>query len=238
MRTGVLMLHGFSGGPYEIEPLASYLQKQTDWVIEMPVFSGHGDAESLAMKGYKAQHWLMDAELAYRRLARQVDEVMVVGFSMGGVIALYLANRYPVKKMVLLSAAVKYVSPKRLVEDIRMMAVEAFRGKLRDNALFLRYEHKFRHVPLSSTIEFTKIVRRTEMYIHLLYVPVFIVQGEEDGIVPSITAQYLYDRMPSVQKQMYLSKKGKHHICYSDDCDTWFNKVYHFLSNEKSDYCD
>ena len=28
MSIGVLMLHGFSGGPYEVKPLAEYIQKQ------------------------------------------------------------------------------------------------------------------------------------------------------------------------------------------------------------------
>lgn len=232
MKTGILVLHGFSGGPYEVEPLAAYLQERTDCIIDMPTFVGHGAAEDLAMKGYKAQHWLMDAELAYRRLAKKVDGVIVIGFSMGGVIALHLATRYPVKKLVLLSAAIKYVSPRRLVEDIRIMAVEAFRGKLKDNELFLRYEYKFRNVPLSSTVEFMKIVSRTEKYIHLIKTPVFIVQGEMDGIVPSITARVLYDHMPAKQKQLYLSSHGKHHICYSDDKDIWFKKVYMFLMEE------
>lgn len=88
MKIGVLMLHGFSGGPYEIEPLAKYIENNTNWIIEKPTFMGHGN--SLSLKGYKAEHWLMDAEIAYRQLAKKVDEIYIVGFSMGGMIALYL----------------------------------------------------------------------------------------------------------------------------------------------------
>lgn len=94
MSIGVLMLHGFSGGPYEVMPLVDYIQKHTNWTIEMPTLCGHG--ETLSLKGYTAEHWLVDAEIAYKKLADKVKEVYVVGFSMGGVIALYLANRYPV----------------------------------------------------------------------------------------------------------------------------------------------
>ena len=121
MKTGVLFLHGFSGGPYEVEPFAHYIKQRTDWVVRIPTFSGHGEAEHLAMKGYKAEHWMMEAEIAYRQLAKQVDEVIVVGFSMGGIIAMYLANRYKVKKLVLLSAAAKYVSPITACKDIRAL---------------------------------------------------------------------------------------------------------------------
>ena len=67
-RVGLLVLHGFSGSPYEIEPFVDYIRDHTDWIIETPTFSGHGDAETLVEKGYKAEHWLMDAEIAYRKL--------------------------------------------------------------------------------------------------------------------------------------------------------------------------
>ena len=55
---------------------------------------------------------MMEAELAMRRLQKEVDRVIVVGFSMGGLIAMYLSLRYPVDKLVLLSAAAKYISPR------------------------------------------------------------------------------------------------------------------------------
>ncbi len=42
-----------------------------------------------------------------------------------------------------------------------------------------------------------KIVSKTEPYISHIKYPVFIVQGALDGIVPSTTAQYLYDEIPA-----------------------------------------
>lgn len=229
MKIGVLFLHGFSGGPYEVEPFAHYIEQRIDWVISIPTFSGHGDAEHLAMKGYKAEHWMMEAEIAYRQLKKQVDEVIVVGFSMGGIIAMYLSIRYPVKKLVLLSAAAKYVSPTQLVKDVRAIAQDMVHKKLEENELFARYKFKFKNVPLTATIEFMKVVKKTEPYIKNIQCPTFIVQGELDGIVPSATAQILFEQIQSQQKQMYISDCGKHHICYSDDCEQWFDQVYQFL---------
>ncbi|MEG0473639.1 MAG: alpha/beta fold hydrolase [Solibacillus sp.] len=232
MSIGVLFLHGFSGGPYEVQPFADYVQGKTGWVMAIPTLSGHGGAEDLEMKGYKAQHWLMDAEIAYRRLAKQVDEIIIVGFSMGGVIAMYLANRYKVKKLVLLSAAAKYISPAQLVKDFRLVATDAMHKKLQENELFARYKFKFLNVPFSATVEFMKVVQKTAPYIKNIKCPTFIVQGLLDGIVPSQTAQLLYDQIQSKEKRMYLSECGKHHICYSDDCDEWFEQVLNFIKTE------
>lgn len=233
MRTlsvGVLCIHGFSGGPYEVEPFTTYLRAHTDWVIAEPTLSGHG--EELHMSGFKAKHWLMDAELAFRSLVKKVDEVIVVGFSMGGIIALYLAKRYKVKKLVLLSAAAKYVSPKQLVNDFKMLATEAYHHNLTNNELYLRYHHKFNNVPLASTVEFMKLVRMVAPYYQHIQIPVYIVQGKLDGIVPYHTAQFLFDELASKDKVLYFSDNGKHHICFEEDCSEWFPQVLMFLKNE------
>ncbi|WP_445480863.1 alpha/beta hydrolase [Lysinibacillus irui] len=230
MSVGVLSIHGFSGGPYEVEPFTAYLRAHTDWKVEEPTLSGHG--EELHMSGFTARHWLMDAELAFRSLAKKVDEVIIVGFSMGGIIALYLAKRYRVKKLVLLSAAAKYVSPKQLVKDFKMLASEAYHHNLTNNELFLRYQHKFINVPLASTIEFMKLVRMVEPYYQHIQIPVYIVQGKMDGIVPYQTAQFLFDELSSKEKNLYFSDKGKHHICFEEDCSEWFPQVLTFLKGE------
>lgn len=229
MSTGVLFLHGFSGGPYEVQPFADFIKARTDWVLSIPTFSGHGAAEELAMKGYKAEHWMMEAEIAYRNLQKKVDDVIVVGFSMGGVIAMYLAIRYRVKKLVLLSAAAKYVSPTQLVKDIRIMAEDFLHHQLADNELFARYKFKFKNVPLSATKEFTRVVQKTAPYMKNIKCPTFIVQGQLDGIVPCSTAAYLESLLQSSDKKVYVSKYGKHHICYSDDAEKWFQEVLLFL---------
>ena len=48
---------------------------------------------------------------------------------MGGIIAMYLANRYTIDKLVLLSAAAKYIYPSQLLQDIKDIAKEAVVGK-------------------------------------------------------------------------------------------------------------
>lgn len=229
MTTGVLCIHGFSGGVYEIQPFVDYLAKETDWLIHTPTLCGHGDINSLNLKGYKAIHWLKDAEIAYMQLVRKVDEVIVVGFSMGGLIAMYLAKRYKVKKLVLLSPAAKYVNPPQLLKDLKIMATDAYRRNLADNELFKRYQHKLKNVPLSATVEFMKIVKIITPYYESIETPVFIVQGRLDGIVPYHTAEYLLESLGAQDKHLYFSYNGKHHVCFSDDCDTWFPRVIQFL---------
>lgn len=235
MKIGVLCIHGFSGGPYEVEPFATYLQQQTNWEVVVPTLPGHG--ETLALRGHTHAEWLMAAELAFRALDKKVDRVIVVGFSMGGLIAMYLARRYRVYKLVLLSAALKYVSPIQLLKDVRDMAKELKRRTIKQNELYIRYAQKIRNVPMRSTFEFMKLAAIVKPFYRTITTPTYIVQGALDGIVPHQTALLLHETIQCSDKRLYISKKGKHHICYSDDCNEWFEDVYGFLCRpEKSEH--
>ena len=225
MKTGVLLLHGFSGGPYEVEPLANFLREHTDWQIEVPTLSGHGEPEELNIVGYTAFHWLRDAEYSFVKLQREVDRVIVIGFSMGGMLALHLASKYRVEKIVLLSAAMKYVALPQLAKDIWDIAKEARTHGLENSELFKRYQFKLKNVPANATVQFMKVVSTVRKEMKDVKAPVYIVQGVNDGIVPLKTAYQLFKQLPSEEKWLYISETGKHHICFSDDSNRWFMHV-------------
>lgn len=227
MKIGVLCIHGFTGGPFEVQPFADFLIEKTDWIVEIPTLPGHG--EKLALKDISAEAWMMEAELALKRLKKQTDRVMIVGFSMGGLIAMYLAMRYKIDRLVLLSAAAKYISAPQLLEEVRGAAVDAVTGKLPENPLFHLYEYKLLNTPISSALEFLRVVKMVEPYYRRIETPVCIVQGGKDGIVPVSAAEYIYEQIGSAEKQIIHSETGKHLICYSDDADDWFSQVYEFM---------
>ena len=227
MKTGVLFIHGFTGGPLEVRPLANFLKVKTNWQLAIPTLPGHGITLNLE-KG-SADSWLMEAELALKRLQKEVDRVIVVGFSMGGLIAMYLSLRYKIDKLVLLSAAAKYISPRILLKELRIMLAKPFLTKYPPNTFYHLYEYKMAHTPLRAVFEFLRIVNIVEPYYGLINTPVCIVQGEKDGIVPFTTAEHLLKKLGSEKKEFIKSPVGKHHICYSDDCDNWFNEVLRFM---------
>ncbi|MFX3674897.1 MAG: alpha/beta hydrolase [Paenisporosarcina sp.] len=237
MKTGMLCIHGFTGGPYEVRPFVEFIESKTDWVVKTPTLPGHGP--TLSLKNLKAENWMMEAEQALRLLQKEVDRVVIVGFSMGGLIALYLSLRYKIDQIVLLSAAAKYISGGQLLNDVKEIMADAIQGKISTNTFYHLYEYKLTHTPFKATIEFLRIVKMVEPYYASITTPVCIVQGKKDGIVPFGTAEYLYDQLGSSEKLLVISEGGKHHICYSNDCDDWFNEVLVFLQQkEKTNYYD
>lgn len=228
MKIGVLFIHGFTGAPYEVDPFADYVKQHTDWTVSVVTLPGHG--EELELGAMLAEDWTMEAEIAIRKLLGEVDRVHVVGFSMGGLIALYLSLRYPVDRLLLLSAAAKYIAPGQMMQDIRDIAIDLLKKQADQNVVYMRYRQKAGKTPIRSAYQFTRVLKLVEPYYSKITVPVCLVQGKKDGIVPFHAAEYLYEQLGSEEKQIIYSDCGKHHICYSDDCDEWFPKALNFLN--------
>ncbi|WP_042352510.1 alpha/beta hydrolase [Bacillus massiliigorillae] len=230
-KIGCLCIHGFTGAPFEVEPLAEYFRFHTNWEIVVPTLPGHGENGDLSSIQY--MEWIACAEDALQQLFERCEEIFVVGFSMGGIIACNLAKKYPVKKLVLLSAAAKYISAKQLSLDIKDVIKDSFRGNIKDNELYKRYTTKIKQTPLHATGQFRTLVAANAKVFKDITIPVFIAQGRRDGIVPPKTAGFLYRKLASDYKVVYIDEEAKHLICHSPHNETLFHIIQQFLLKEK-----
>ncbi|WP_070121660.1 alpha/beta hydrolase [Bacillus marinisedimentorum] len=212
---GCLLIHGFTGAPYEVEPLADHFRKTTDWKVDVPTLPGHGEEEE--WDGVVHNDWIDTAEKAFLKLYEECDVVYVVGFSMGGMIAGYLASKYPVDRLVLLSASAHYINLKQMAADILEMIKDAVKGGLKDNELFKRYKKKTGATPIRATIEFQKLVRKLRQELENISAPVLIIQGESDGLIPHKTASFLYESVSSEEKYVYYLPDSKHILLHGTD---------------------
>ncbi|MRH43638.1 alpha/beta fold hydrolase [Aquibacillus halophilus] len=226
MVVGCLCIHGFTGGAYELDPLANYLRNYTDWQVEVPTLPGHG--EVLNLNEVTFRQWIDQAEVALMKLKKKCDKIYLIGFSMGGMIASYLAAKHNVAKLVLLSTSRKYISWTQMTMDIGRFVRMGFSGELNDDPLFKRYMSKRGAVPVKAMIEFLKCMKFTKPYIKRVKCPVLIAQGIQDGMVPYKTAVYLDKEIPTDTKVIFFND-SKHHICLGSDKDVLIDRVNLFL---------
>lgn len=90
---GVLVLHGFTGNPQSMRPLAEAFAN-AGFMVEMPLLPGHGTSvEDMISTGWN--DWAAAADEAYETIAARSDKVVVAGLSMGGALTGWLGGRHP-----------------------------------------------------------------------------------------------------------------------------------------------
>lgn len=224
---GCLIIHGYTGGPHEVETLANYLRKETDWDVFVPTLPGHG--KELALDNTSHTEWIEAAEKALLRIQEMYQTVYVIGFSMGGMIAAYLAGKYNVDKLVLLAPAGKIISIKQMSYDIGEVILDGLTGKIDENKLYLRYRNKAGNVPFKANLELIKLVKLTRNYLKDIKIPVFIAQGKLDALVPVKTVYYLDQEIASDEVEVVLFDQSDHLLCLGNDKDTLNQMILNFL---------
>ncbi|NUT38210.1 MAG: alpha/beta fold hydrolase [Hamadaea sp.] len=103
---GVLLCHGFTGSPHSMRPWAERVVAE-GWSARLPLLPGHGthwrDANRTTW-----QDWYATVDAAFADLAGRCEHVFVFGLSMGGTLALRLAEEHAdrVAGLVLVNPAV------------------------------------------------------------------------------------------------------------------------------------
>ncbi len=73
-----LCIHGFTGSPSEVKPLADYLREHTDWDVLAPTLPGHDHLRHLKNVTYK--DWIVFVDSILSQMLKEDDEVYIIGF--------------------------------------------------------------------------------------------------------------------------------------------------------------
>ncbi|MFA5468715.1 MAG: alpha/beta fold hydrolase [Sphaerochaetaceae bacterium] len=99
----VVGLHGYTGYPGELALPAQELFN-TGLDLFVPRYPGHGtNGKDFLTTG--KEEWIGAAEVAVKKALEHYAKVSLIGHSMGGAIAVILASRYPIERVVLYAPA-------------------------------------------------------------------------------------------------------------------------------------
>lgn len=89
-RIGILAVHGFTGNPVSMRPLAEGLAAR-GFALELPRLPGHGtNVQDMVRTRYA--DWRGEVERALKRLQMRTERCLLVGLSMGGTLVLDVAS--------------------------------------------------------------------------------------------------------------------------------------------------
>lgn len=209
IRKAILLVHGFAGGNYDYGELANDLELYHDFDVFTFTLPGHN---KLIIKNVTREDWLQAAESHVKKLINNgYKKIYLIGHSMGGVIAAYLASKYPeVKKLVLASPAFKYLSFKEdkldVIESLKIIP-KLFKEYSTEEVLSRAFK-----VPVSTIREFIKLVEEQSDNIKKIKVPTLIIHGSKDEVVPLESAEYVYDNIASSSVTLVEIKSLTHDL--------------------------
>lgn len=116
--TGCLLMHGFMGSPQSTRPLAAHLAQQ-GISSYAPLWPGHGHLPD-KIRGVSHQDWLAAAEEALALMRQKCRHIVLVGHSMGAVLAAHLAHHHADMRGLVLLAPL-YTVPDPRIQVVRLL---------------------------------------------------------------------------------------------------------------------
>ncbi|UFJ39791.1 alpha/beta fold hydrolase [Brevibacillus humidisoli] len=200
MKPGCLVIHGFAGDVYEVLPLAQQL-KDAGYAVECPTLEGHGLTRRQLARS-KRHDWLGSAEEAYKRLAMRADPIVLIGFSMGGLLAIHLASKYPSEMLITVNTPYQYWDLGQVVRNLR--------SDFRPHAS--RYLNSMTRIPVSSMLQFRLLLTETKQIMPKVTCPSVILQTKRDDTVKAISAEHLKRELGSEDCSVYYFPESGHKL--------------------------
>ena len=227
---GALVLHGFTGNPQSMRGLALALA-DAGFTVEMPLLPGHG-TDVTDMVPTRWEDWSGAAEAAYVDLAARSDAVVVVGLSMGGMLAVWLAEHHPQ------IAAIAVVNPIVAPPDADTLAFlqamidggdELAAGVGSDIAMEGVAESAYPELPLRATLSLFSAAAEVEEALDSVSCPVLVFTSTQDHVVDPKSSELLVERAKGPVEQVVLERS--YHVATLDyDKDEIEARTIEFLS--------
>ncbi len=228
---GCLLLHGFTGTPLEMVPLAEALA-QDGFTVHVARLAGHGTSpEDLART--TCEDWIDSARDAYRSLAARCRLIAVGGLSMGGAIALHLAATEDPAAVVALATPVR-LRPllhrlARAVHPLMPYLPVLVRVGPRSSDV-LPYRASYPRIPLGVTGDLALLLDRTRELLPRVRAPLLVAQGRRDWAVPPESAEFICARVASEVRRLVWLPNSRHVVTLDRDREVLFAEVRRFLS--------
>jgi carboxylesterase len=225
-----LCLHGLTGTPYEVRSLAEAISASGIRAVG-PVLPGHNETpERLARVRYT--DWLDSARDHLHRLRADCDRVFVVGLSLGGLLALALAEEERVDAVVAIATPLKLPHPLAclipLVKYLRPLPRKRRGSDIRDAAARRRHPG-YDRMPMNSVHELQRLQRRVRRRLATITAPILVAHGAHDRTANPADAATIRDSVSSEIREYILLASSAHVVPVDVDGSDLASAVAEFL---------
>jgi esterase/lipase len=221
-RTGVLLVHGFTGTPMSMRPWGEHLA-EAGFAVRCPLLPGHGTRwQDCNLSSH--DQWTTAVGQAFDALAADCDRVFVAGLSLGGTLATRLAEVRPDDVAGLL-----LVNPALLTQrmDAKLLPmISRLTGSWAPIASDIKKpgvsELAYPKLPTRAMMQVRELWKATRADLARVTAPVIVFHSREDHVVEPINSTVLLTGVSSTDTTEVVLENSYHVATLDNDAPLIF----------------
>jgi carboxylesterase len=233
--TGVLLSHGFTGSPFSMRPFGQHLA-DLGYGVAVPRLPGHGTSwQEMNTTRWPDWYAVLDAE--FLRLRKEHDRVFVGGLSMGGCLALRLAEEHgtDVAGLVLVNPAVSSEDKRLLALPVLHRFVPSLAAIGNDVNKPGVDEHAYDRTPLRALYSLTQLWKVTRADLPKVTQPLLLFRSAQDHVVDPGSARQILAEVSSRDVTETLLEDSYHVATLDNDAPRIFADTAEFIARVSRD---
>jgi carboxylesterase len=227
---GVLLVHGFTGSPASMKPWAQALADR-GYAVEVPLLPGHGTRWQ-DLNRVSWTDWYAEASAAFDRLRQDCDAVVVGGLSVGGSVALRLAEERgdEVAGIVLVNPFVSSTRKELRALPVLKYVVPSTRGVVNDIKKPGQDEHGYQRLPIKGLAAVTAMWKVVVPDLKRVTQPLLYFRSTDDHVIDASSSATVLRGVGSADLEERLLDNSYHVATLDHDADRIFTESAEFIA--------
>ena len=237
--TAVLLSHGFTGSPASIRPWAEYLNRK-GYTVACPLLPGHGTRWQ-DMVGVSWQDWYGELRKTFDALAADHDRVFVGGLSMGGGLALRIAEEVGDAVAGVLVVNPSVCRPQRpdvpillALDKVKLFGpitavLQTVPGIKNDIKKPGQDEVAYDRIPLRGALQLTQLQDTVRADLAQVTQPLIVFWAPQDHVVEPVNTQTVMRDVSSPRRTLVLLEDSYHVATLDNDAELIFSGSADFI---------
>ncbi|MFF0391608.1 alpha/beta hydrolase [Kitasatospora sp. NPDC004615] len=226
---GVLLVHGFTGSPQSMRPWAEHLA-DAGLTVSVPLLPGHGTRWQ-DLQPTRWEDWYATAETALLELADRCEQVFVCALSMGGALALKLAEKHGdrISGLVLVNPSVRSDNPATVLLPVLRHLLPSLPGIASDIAKPGTTEVGYDRLPLHAAWSLARLWKSVQAGMPRVTQPVLLLHSPQDHVVSPHNSAMVLARISSTDVTELLLDRSFHVATLDHDAGLIFGASLDFV---------
>ncbi|GIH96491.1 alpha/beta hydrolase [Planobispora siamensis] len=228
-QVGVLLCHGFTGSPQSLRPWGEYLA-EAGLTVALPRLPGHGTTWQ-EMNHTRWEDWYAELDKALADLRGRCSEVFVMGLSLGGCMALRLAEVHGegIKGVVVVNPSIANDVPLLKLAPLLKLFVPSVPGVAGDIKKEGATELGYTRTPVKAAASLPRLWALTQAGLDELSQPVLVFHSPQDHVVKPTSVRILREKLTRGNLRVVELADSYHVATLDNDADQIFAGSLEFV---------